>query len=405
MVRMFAAPSRCALLAAAALSLAPLCAAFAQNKPVRPSPPGKTPPLAAVTIVGPTDVLFTPKRDACDGNDVPDVPARAFRNADGAIVLFALHSENRAFRGRTLATLKLDCRTPLPSHGDSDPAAYDDASWIAATWSEDGRRVAALVHHEYQANTHPGRCTHKPYLACWYNSIIAVASDDGGASFVRPTPPQVVAAAPFRQDVGQGRHRGFFNPSNIVADGAWRVMMTATTGWDGQDAGVCLFRTRDPGRPADWRAYDGMGFAARFSDPYRTKPGSPTCRTIAPFPTPVGSISRHRPTGAWIAVFQAKADGRLFAEPGFYTTSSRDLIAWDTPRLLLAGPTLYDDPCTAGTRLMAYPSLVDEGAEGRNFDNVGDAADLLYATLRVKGCEVTSERDLVRQRVAIKVWP
>src|SRR5829696_1856242 len=50
--------------------------------------------------------------------------------------------------------LKLDCRIVLASSGKADPAAYDDKSWITATWTEDGARVEALLHHEYQANHH-----------------------------------------------------------------------------------------------------------------------------------------------------------------------------------------------------------------------------------------------------------
>jgi hypothetical protein len=388
------APGRLRLASALALLLA------------SPAPAGAVePPLAAITVVGAPETVFNPARDACDGNDVADIPARAFRDGDGEIVMFALHSENRALRGRDVDHLKPACRSPLPSHGNADPAAFDDASWIAATWTENGRAVAALVHHEYQANTHPGRCSAKEYLACWYNSVVAVSSSDGGASFTRPSVPDVVAAAPFRQEVGQGRHRGFFNPSNIVAEGRWRYMMAATTGWDGQDAGVCLFRTDDPRDASSWRAFDGRGFGTRFRDPYRAKPGSPVCQTIPPFPTPVGSISRHRGSKAWIAVFQAKANGDTFKVPGFYTTSSRDLLMWDTPRLLIEGATLYDDPCGSGGRLIAYPSLIDRAAEGRNFDDVGDTADLYYASLKVDGCAVTSQRDLVRRRVAIKVWP
>lgn len=363
------------------------------------------PPLAALTLIGPPVTVFTPKRDACDQNDVPDVPARAFRDAEGGIVLFAMHTENRALRGRDFDTLALDCRASLPSHGKEDPAAFDDESWIAATWTVDGTRVVALVHHEYQAHSHPGRCSRKDYLACWYNTVVAVSSADGGRSFVRPSPPEVVAAAPFRQKTGQGRHRGFFNPSNIVADGRDHYFLAGTTGWDGQEAGACLFRSADPFDPASWRGYDGQGFAARFADPYRSVPGRPTCRAVAPFPGPVGSLARHRGTGAWIAVFQASADGETFPEPGFYSTSSRDLLAWDKPRLLLAGRTLYDDPCTSGGRLIAYPSLIDPAASGRNFDDLGDTADLYFSDLKVEGCNVTAARDLVRRRVAIKVWP
>lgn len=361
------------------------------------------PPLAALTFVGPPELVFNPKRDACDGDDVPDTSARAFRDADGQVVVFAMHTLNRALRGPDFDRLKIECHPALRSNGDADPARYDDASWITATWTDDGRRVAALVHHEFQANTHPGRCAFKEYLACWYNSIVAVSSRDGGRNFERPTVPAIVAAAPFRQDVGQGRHRGFFNPSNIVGDGPARYFLSSTTGWTGQSAGPCLFRTTTPHDPSSWRAFDGTSFAIRYGDPYRSDPKPRPCLRIAPFPAPVGAVVRHRASGAWIAVFQAKADGARFAEPGFYTTSSRDLLRWDEPRLLLAGHTLYDDPCGSGGRLIAYPSLIDRGAAGRNFDEVGDTAELFYTTLAVEGCRATSDRDLMRRRLAIRV--
>lgn len=371
------------------------------------SKPGRTeaPPLAAVTVVGPTEIVFDHRKQGCGGTDVPDAPARAFRDAKGEIVLFAPHYDNRALRGPSFEALKLDCRTTLPSGENEDPAAYNDASWIAATWTDDGARVAALVHHEYHAAEHPGRCRMKDNLSCWYNTVVGVSSTDGGASFQRSKIPAVVAASPFRQEVDQGRHRGFFNPSNIVRNGAYRYVFAATTGWDGQSSGACLFRSENPFDPGSWRAFDGQSFSIRYSDPYRASGPRPReCKPLAPFPAPVGAIVRHRPTGAWVAVFQAAAGGEL-PEAGFYTTSSRDLLAWDKPRLILPGKTNYDDPCGAKGTMISYPSLIDRNAPGRNFDEVGDSADLYFTTLRVEGCTITSERDLVRRRVTIKVWP
>ena len=367
------------------------------------------PPLSALTVTGPERLIFSATRDACDGADVPDAPARAFRDASGAIAVFGLHYRNRALRGPDLDGLRIDCRVVLDSGGNGDPALYDDRSWITATWTEDGARVAALVHHEFQANEHEGRCRSKVYMECWYNTITAASSRDGGASFAQTKPPAVVAGAPFRQEEGQGRHRGFFNPSNIVGDGRWRYFLASTTGWDrpgsDQPAGVCLFRSDDPADPARWRAWTGTGFTAAFPDPYRAAvKRADTCRPVGPFPGPVGALVRQRGTGAWIAVFMA-AKGGVFAESGFYWTTSRDLLTWDVPRLLMAGATLYDDPCRAGARLIAYPSLLDPGAKGRNFDDVGESALLTYATLKVEGCTITSDRDLVRRPVAIKVWP
>ncbi|SFL06030.1 hypothetical protein [Methylorubrum salsuginis] len=380
------------------------------------------PPLSALTVTGPERLIFSATRDACDGADVPDAPARAFRDATGGIALFGLHYRNRALRGPDFDRLKIDCRVVLDSGGKGDPALYDDRSWITATWTEDGARVAALVHHEFQANEHEGRCRSKVYMECWYNTITAAESRDGGATFARTHPPAVVAGAPFRQEEEQGRHRGFFNPSNIVGDGRWRLFLASTTGWDrpgsDQPAGVCLFRSDDPADPTRWRAWTGTGFTAAFPDPYRKAVKRPdTCRPVGPFPGPVGALVRQRGTGAWIAVFMAAKggafEGGAFAESGFYWTASRDLLTWDAPRLLMAGATLYDDPCKvggkveskAGARLIAYPSLLDPEAAGRNFDDVGERALLTYATLKVEGCTITSDRDLVRRPVAIKVWP
>ncbi|HEX8418044.1 MAG TPA: hypothetical protein VF641_10625 [Methylobacterium sp.] len=373
-----------------------------------PATAAPEPPLSALTLVGPPTILFKAGRDACDGADVPDASARAFREASGAVALYGMHYRNRAMRGPDLDRLKLDCAVVLDSGEKPDPALYDDRSWITATWTEDGRAVAALVHHEYQANEHEGRCRSKVYMECWYNTLVAASSTDGGRSFVRAAPPVVVAGAPFRQEVGQGRHRGFFNPSNIVSDGRWRYVFASTTGWDhsgsDQAAGVCLFRSDDPADPGRWRAWTGAGFTTAFPDPYRGAPArAEPCKPVAPFPTPVGAVVRHRSTGAWIAVFMAKA-GEGFARSGFYWTTSRDLLAWDAPRLLIAGATLYDDPCTA-TGLIAYPSLLDPTAKGRNFDDVGDSAVLTYVTLRNEGCAITSDRDLLRRPVALKVWP
>ena len=379
------------------LLLAGTAAALAQGAP--------EPPLSALTLVGPPSTVFSAARDACDGADMPDAPARAFREPSGAVALFGMHYRNRALRGPDLGHLTLDCAVVLDSAGKADPAAYDDRSWITATWTEDGRAVAALIHHEYQANEHPGRCPAGTYMACWYNTITAAASADGGRSFTRADPPAVVAGAPFRQEAGQGRHRGFFNPSNIVADGRWRYFLSSTTGWKGQGEGVCLFRSDDPADPSRWRAWTGTGFTAAFPDPYRAAIREPaSCRPVGPFPGPVGAVIRHRGSGAFIAVFMAKAGG-VYEKSGFYWTTSRDLLTWDRPRLLLEGKTLYDDPCTAGDRLIAYPSLLDPAAQGRNFDDAGDAALLTYASLRVEGCTITSDRDLLRRPVAITVWP
>lgn len=377
----------------------------ASTGPVRaqPVPREAGAPVVKLTFDGPVETVFARKADACDGHDVPDTSLRAFRNADGGVTAFGMHNVNRALHGVSLDALKLDCRIVLPSNHRSDPALYDDYSWIAATWTDDGKNISALIHHEYHANDHAGRCAFKDMLACWYNSVLTAGSGQGGLSFARDKKSTIVASYPYRQETGQGRHRGFFNPSNIFSDGEWKYTFIATTGWSGQKHGACLFRTKTPGDAASWRAWDGKSFSVHAGDFYAgTADPLKVCEPIAPFVTPVGAVVKHIPSGAWIAVMQASPHDQFFSESGIWATASRDLFHWSKPVLVAAGKTLYDNPCGAGL-LVAYPSLIDRHSPARNFDTSGDSADLYYATLRVDGCAVTSDRDLVRRKVSIAV--
>lgn len=371
------------------------------------------------TPVGPAITVFNPKRDACDGHDVADVPLRAWRGADGTIHAFALHFENRRMSGKSLLALKVECPVVFRGSGDGDPKKFDDRSWIAATWTPDGKTIHALAHHEFQANEHKGRCRFTEYMKCWWNSVLNIRSEDGGRSF-RKVEPLIAASTPFPQDVEQGRHRGFFNPSNIIAkDGAYYTLI-GTTGWNAKPAagglparadqpgGVCLFRSTSPTR-GDWHAYDGKAFSAAFPDPdSRQKPALAACKPIAPFPAPVGGFVRHRPSGTLLAVFQAAAgspdgNGGAYATSGFYLAASRDLVAWSAPTLVLATKTLYDSACGADF-LRSYPVLIDENAETRNFEDIGDEALLFYSEMRTSGCDHTSDRTLMARRIRISTF-
>jgi hypothetical protein len=359
-------------------------------------------PTLRVTTAGAPQPVFTAS-NRCDGDDVPDVNARAIRDDAGETIVFALHDLNRALRGPDLDRLSISCAGAFAGHGDADPAAYDDAAWIASLWTADGRDVVALIHHEYHAADHPGRCISSSAMACWYNTVIEATSSDGARTFHK-APHPVVAAAPFRQDVDQTQHRGFFNPSNIVSyDGAW-YFFASTTGWPGQDDGACLFRSRTPGDPASWRAFDGRAFTIAYRDPYASPaPATPKpCIIVQPFLSPVGSVVRYRPTGDFLAIWQAKGavDGPL-PTSGFYYATSRNLLDWSAPRLLTAGPTLYDDPCGSGGRLINYPSTLDPTATTRTFEDIGPRPWLYFASLRVDGCDVTSDRLLLRQRLTV----
>jgi hypothetical protein len=358
-----------------------------------------------LSLEGKPELVYDVKRDGCTPNDIPDVNARAFHAADGSVTLTALHFVNRALRGPDLDHLKIDCTVVLNSRQSPDPAKYDGRRFITALWSDDGKTVAALVHNEYHADQFPRRCLFEGDLPCWYNTILAFRSDDAGRTFVAGS-PLVVAGAPFRQEVEQGRHRGFFNPSNIFANGAYKYAFISTTGWDGQPYGACLFRNADPLNSNGWRALDGKGFSIRYNDPYKGNSLPRACAPIAPFGFPVGAVVRHRASGMFVAIWEAPKNESDRPVDGFYTATSRDLLTWSRPRLLLAGKTMMGPACAADGSgrdgsLIAYPSILDAKSGSRNFDEVGDEAWLYYAGVKVEGCTPGANRVLLRQKISI----
>jgi len=285
-----------------------------------------------------------------------------------------------------LTGVKIDCHVALGSAFDADPRHYDDRRYIAATWTADGADVSALVHEEYHADLHK-TCRVGDSLGCWFNTVLAFHSSDGGISFA-PASPLVVASAPFRQDVEQGRHRGFFNPSNMFSDGRYTYAFISTTGWEGQAPGNCLFRTSNPADSGSWRAYDGARFSVRFTDPYRSRAKPKPCLSIAPFLFPVGAVVRDVEHKLWIAVFQA-ARGTAYPLEGFYYATARDLLHWSEPRLLMAGRTAYSDLCEVGPSIINYPSILDPGSTSRNFDSIGTHPLLFFDIMAVKDCQTT----------------
>lgn len=346
------------------------------------------------------DVVYDASRDHCDPIDTPDIPARAFRDASGTVTMFALHFINRPLRGPDLLHLKIDCHVALGSGGDADPAHFNDRRYLTATWTTDGMTVGAVIHNEYHADKHH-RCAVNDYLGCWYNSLIGLKSGDGANSFDADT-PTIVASAPFKADVEVGRHRGFFNPSNIVSDGHYFYFLAATTGWDGQAFGACLFRSIDATDPRLWRAWDGRLFSIHYTDPYRSEGHPKPCAIIDPFKFPVGGIVKHNPTHLWLAVWMASADSKTFPVDGFYYSVSSDLKNWSMPGLLKSGRTLLDAGCNGP--VIAYPTLMDPDATGRNFDNIGNDPYLYFTTTSMHDCQ-TANRQLVRQQVRIIATP
>ncbi len=187
-----------------------------------------------VRQIGPEQTVFDWTTNRCDDFHIPDLPARAFKDASGQVQLTMSHVSNRRMIGPTLNTVAVDCGVTMSSHGNADPAAYDDAEWISSPYTLDGTNVYALVHDEYHGWDHPGMCSSQGHpvvpkrsnvptgLAgfdptCWYNAVTLATSTNAGATYSHAGPPgQLVASVPYQYVPNTGPY-GYFAPSNIIA--------------------------------------------------------------------------------------------------------------------------------------------------------------------------------------------
>jgi hypothetical protein len=363
-------------------------------------------PAVSVRITAPEVTVFRHATEACDKDDIPDAPARAIRLADDSVVLFAPHYRNRILSGRNLTTVQPNCRVVYQGADDPDPANFNDRLWITSPWTPDGGRVFALVHGEYQGHRHPGRCPTGRYIDCWYNAISLAVSNDGAQSFARPRGNGLVAVLPYPYDSDAHRQIGYFNPTNIVSDGGEFYVMAYATGYRAQQKGSCPLRTRDLEYPASWRAWDGNGFSVRFTDPYMPVV-SPTEQVCSPvdqqhLPTVVMSLVRHAQSGAYLALFvAANNDPKESETQAIYVAASWDLITWSEKSKVMSISTPGRQRCPRSAPL-GYPSLLDPNSVSRNFETVGDNAQLFLTRFNLQNCEVSLDRDLIRFPVKIQ---
>jgi hypothetical protein len=359
----------------------------------KPKPAPPAPRSISISTSGPTQVVFDWTPDRCEDLDIPDLPARAFRDADGRTQLISAHFINRRFVGPDLDHLAHDCSIVLGSDFNPDPAAYDDQEWIAAPYTPDGHTVYALVHDEYHGWAHPGQCA-----TAGYDAKTLATSTDGGRTYVDQPAPRLVASVPYRYTPNDGPI-GVFTPSNIVhnsTDGYYYALFYVNL----RDSyiGNCLIRTRNLADPGSWRALTAAGtFAMSFVDPYGPNP-SPVAHLCAP-------SSRQEPRDLQPNSLTYSAEARQWllvgqALNGAYLSLSPDLIHWSAPKLFFQAQVTWNYKC-GDPDPIAYPSLIDPTSSSRNFETVGKTAYLYFTQFHYANCQQTLDRDLVRVPVRI----
>jgi uncharacterized membrane protein YgcG len=363
-----------------------------------------------VRATGPELRFYDWSAQKCNTDDIPDQPARAFRDAAGNVTLIDTHHVVRRWVGPTLATVAHVCTTIMSSGLNADPSKYDDREWLSSVWTPDGNTVYGLIHAEYQGwDFSPGYCvrsgeTFSDKQKCWYNAITLTSSTNGGASFSHTTPPtHYVAGPPQPYSVGSGPI-GFFQPSNIVRgkDGFFYAMVHAEQGTGPQPTGACLLRTNDLADPGSWRAWGGAGFTVQFHDPYLSGSTAGICTPVSK--PHIGTLSESLTWSTyfrkWVLAGAAdNADG--VSGPGFYYYTSDDLVNWSPAKLLMKGELPWTYRCQDGPEQLRDPSLLDNDSKSRNFDTIGQRPFLYFTRFNVQfnsptSCFTSLDRDLIR---------
>jgi hypothetical protein len=378
-------------------------AAALWHPPLAQALPPPDPPFAFnqpfVQQVGPEVFVYDWSSQKCEDGDITDEPARAFRDDTGKVQLMNTHHQNF----RWIATTTLDspythpCTRTMSSSNNCTASNYNNKEWLASPWTADGKTVYALVHMEYQGQGCVSGCPSG--WACWYNAITSAVSTNSGATFTQPpAPTQLVATIPYQ--FAMDGPNGYFLPSNIVRSGdGYFYNFIRAEDKGAQQLGNCLMRTRDLSDPTSWRAWNGSAFAVQFRNPYigTINPAEHVCAPVdlSSIGTITESLTYNTYFKKWMLVGQSVGDPVYNKPPGIYYAFSDNLLEWTNVALLMEAEIRWTTDCIKPDPIKD-PSILDPASPSRNFETVGQRAQLFYTWYHMNGCGGTLDRDLIR---------
>jgi Putative peptidoglycan binding domain len=322
-----------------------------------------------ISAVGAVQTVFDYGTDACNADDIPDTPARAFRDANGNVNLISGETTSYRNLGPTLGTVTHSCTPIFTSADNPDYNAFTYHEWIHSPYTIDGQTVYALVHNEWYPSLLNEGCT--PGVAV---STTLAVSTDGGATFSHPGDYLVRTAVPWQSSFCSAPtvNYGSWDPSNIVKkDGYYYVLFNLAADPAGiSNSAICLGRTQNLASASSWQIWTGTSWGSALT--------TAQCPRLIDGPT-VMYVSYNTYLGEYIALLNDNG-GHVY-----YTLSS-NLINWSTPVEFLSSPTL------------SYGAILDPTDTSRNFEDSGQEP-YLYFTLQHS--DTTLDKDLVRQQIEI----
>jgi hypothetical protein len=347
---------------------------------------------------GPEVMVYDWSVQKCQDDDIPDWSARAFRDDTGKVQLISTHFVNYRNTAQSAldGTYTHSCQMAMNSTNSADPATYNNKEWLQSTWTPDGKTIYALVHNEYQGQSFQSGCNYQ--YACWYNSITSAVSTDSGTTFSNTSPSHLVASVPYT--FTKDGPNGYFNPSNIVRSGdGWFYAMMRAESKGAQQLATCLMRTRDLSDPTSWRAWNGSTFSVQFANPYlqTINPADHVCAPIdfGSIGTISESLTYNTYLKKWMLVGNSVGDPAFNKPPGVYYALSDDLLNWTDADLLMAAEITWVRDCVLPDPIKEV-SILDPASNSRNFETVGQTAQLFYTWYHMSGCNGTLDRDIVR---------
>jgi hypothetical protein len=382
------------------MALVPLIALLVLASPAAGYPVGG--PGTGVTRIGPDETPFDWSEMACGEGDIPDSPARAFRDSTNRVQLTLSHDSSQRMTGPNLNALSHGCEITLSSFGSSDPATFDNQQWIHAPYTLDGNTVYALLQNEYYGWQHPGMCTTQGVydFNCNYQSVTMGISTNRGDSYTHsPAPTHLVAMVPYQYVPDGGPYR--MTPTNILfrqSDGYYYAFLSAEPE-GAQQVGTCVMRTQTLSNPTSWRAWDGSGYNVRFINPYVETSEPPAAHVCTPVvPHIFESVSYSTYFGKYLAVGQGtKVDPNTGQYvDGIYYSLSDNLVNWSVRKLVVQAPMIWTRECDEEDPV-AYASLLDPESTSRNFETTGQRPYLYLTRFHYNWCDGDfHNRDLIR---------
>jgi hypothetical protein len=165
--------------------------------------------------------------------------------------------------------------------------------------------------------------------------------------------------------------------------------------------GICAIRSDRLDDPTSWRAWDGSGFNLRLTSPYATGASATVC-TYLPITIGNESLSYNTYLGLYMLVGYSNMGPSTTC--GFYFSLSPDMVHWGPKQMIASARIPWCDagPATPGVLepvMVMYPSLIDHGDTGVNFDRTGRNVYLYYMRFNDGGLD----RDLVRVPVTFSL--